>query len=122
MSFDILEDENEQEMPDPNTANRKISVNVKVTGLLLAHKLGLCTHEEMTCASKALAQCVGAIWVTFDEERHIRHAVYKDCLLEVVIEISCHTASIKEWTRFFTIVKSSAKKMVKKRKRSWLPF
>jgi hypothetical protein len=45
--FIPIEDELEdQQAPDSSTANRKTSVNVKMVGLLLAHKLGLCSQQE----------------------------------------------------------------------------
>lgn len=56
-----VQDETE---PDPMTANRRLAVNVKLTGLLLAYTLGMCLLSEITEWSQALSQCVGAIWLT----------------------------------------------------------
>lgn len=121
MNFDI-EEETHQNVPDPSTLNRRLSVNIKMSGLLLAYKLGACQLEEIQQLSMALAQCVGALWVTFDEERHIRHAVYKDFFSKHSAEIKCQGDSEKEWTRFFKQIQMSAKVMKKEKEHLLAPL
>ena len=101
------------EPPDATTANRRLSVHVKMTGLLLAHKLGILSQESMHDMSQALANCVGAIWVTCDEEKHVRHAVYADAKSHMAIELSCdsdndNNNNTKQWTHFFRHVQKCA--------------
>lgn len=118
-SLPMIEEEEEtqqnEEVPDASTANRRTSVNVKLAGLLLAHTLGLCSQETMHQLSQALAHCVGAIWVTCDEERHIRHAIYKDDEKEMSIEIHCAESmqdkNVKAWTTFFQCIQKSAARL-----------
>lgn len=109
---DKVEEEEENDLPpDPNTANRRISVNVKLTGLNLAHTLGICTHDEMVTLSHSLAQCAGAMWFTCDEKIHIRHAVYKDAEFNKVIEIPCgQKDNTIAWTFFSKLLKKEVKK------------
>ena len=66
--------------PDPNAKNRKTSVQVNFTALNLALLLGLCNLQEMVQIAKALSKYVGALWITFDDDKKARHIVYKDCL------------------------------------------
>jgi hypothetical protein len=104
----------EDSIPDASTVNRRTSVSVKLGGLLLAHKLGICTKEEMHQYSQALASCVGAIWVTFDEEKHVRHAVYHDGHHNTkAIELKCvdHDWNVKQWTEFFKYIQKCAAAM-----------
>ena len=116
-SLPIFEEKREFEdcpEPDANTSNRRVSVNVKMTSLLLAYKLGLCHYQDMIDMSNALSQCVGAIWVTFDEERHIRHALYKDYCTEKMIELKCSNNcewNVKAWSDFFKFIQTRAQKI-----------
>lgn len=114
-------DQDNQPIPDASSANKKTAVSVKMVGLLLAHKLGLCSDEELQHYSQALANCVGAIWVTCDNEKHIRHAVYKDVLITKAVEIRCQDENwnVKHWKVFFKTIQKSAVQM-KQRKRNVL--
>jgi hypothetical protein len=109
-----IEDEAQEydDHPDPSTANRKTAVNVKMSGLLLAHTLGLCSQQELQKFSQDLAKCVGALWLTCDEEKHVRHVVYKDTSFYKAIELQCEDQdwNVKHWTLFFRYIQKCASK------------
>lgn len=103
--------ENTELDPDSSTANRKCAVSVKLTGLLLAYSLGVCMQSEMAFLSTALSYCVGAIWITCDERKHVRHVLYKDAKCCKSVEIFCEESNEQAWTSLLKVVKQRAEAM-----------
>jgi hypothetical protein len=121
-----IEDERKEDGPDPDpsTANTETAVNVKLSGLLLAHTLGFCSQQKLQNFSQALAKCVGALWVTCDEEKHVRHVVYKDTGCYKAIELKCKDENwnVKHWTLFFRYIQKCAIKMKETKKTILAPL
>ena len=65
--------------PEPDTANRKLSVHVELSGLTLALKLGICSRKEMEQTVAVFAQWVGGLWITYDDQKHPRHISFVSC-------------------------------------------
>jgi len=107
-----------EEKPPPEliNANRRSSVSVKLKGLNCAKSLGLISQEEMLQLSQALAGTAGAIWLTHDEENHVRHILYNDAQnANVRMEIPCENND-REWNKFFDQVEKAGEKMQRNKK------
>ena len=119
-----IEDVDSDVEPDPFTLNRRTSVNVKLSGLLLAYSLGMCLVQEYKQLSSQISQCVGAIWATCDEEKHIRHIVYKDSRGSKTVELACKDDANNEkaWTSFFNFVQKAAAHMREEKEQILLPL
>ena len=106
----MLQDE-EDDIPTLEHANRRSSVNVKLTGLNLALCLNVINHEEFKAISLALSRTCGAIWLSFDDQNHPRHIVYLDsCNHEFKADFKCNDAIYTDlqWNQFFNAVEKAA--------------
>ena len=90
------------EIPDPSCLNRSTSVSVKVAGLRLAYALGLVTTEEMTKMSCAMSACVGALWITCDDEKHARYVTYKDAENVLSKTMTCCSTDDDVWLKLLS--------------------
>lgn len=101
------------EPPDASTANRRTSVSVKLSGLTLAHSLGFLSKDDLLQINTAMSKCVGSLWLTCDEKRHVRHVLYKDASVVESIEITCSSNNVawneKKWTQLLKTVASRGK-------------
>jgi len=105
--------------PDPKTKNRRSSVSVRLTALNLVSALGICTNEEQNGIAVALSSCVGAMWITYDDSKQARHAVYADKFLRNGFMIELKNSAFPaaephnslQWTRMFSAIEKTAKRM-----------
>lgn len=108
----------EKDIPDPkpDTTNRRLAVHVQMTGLTLANKLGICDRQEMERLSTALSQCVGGLWITFDDEKHPRHVAFtagtstnnntKSIKRHYVILETCDGENVEQWTNILNFIRA----------------
>ena len=87
-----------------------------MSGLNLAHSLGLVSLEEMKQMSLFLSTCVGSLWFTCDEKRHVRHVLYRDAVVVEAIELICKNDNNgawneSKWTKLLRIVETRGKVM-----------
>lgn len=98
-------------LPNPEKHNKRSAISVNLTALNLAFALGICTREEMSTVSSNLADSVGSLWITFDEENHPRHVVYQDSLRKFPSrqELKCEkTGNEEAWKKLFADIQKSA--------------
>lgn len=118
----VKEMEARQIDPDPTAKNRKSAVQVTLSGLNLAVALGMCTHQERIDYGKALSQCVGTMWITFDETHHARHVVYRDRNTSsssssrgsdgLRLELKPNNHPDNDWSPLFKKIEASRQKMI----------
>lgn len=90
------------DIPNPASLNRRSSVSVKLKGLCLAHALGVCCMDQMQNMSLAMSSCVGALWITCDDEKHARYMTYKDNWGEYHQTLVCSSSSSDDvWLKMF---------------------
>jgi len=101
-----------QEKPPPELkqANRRSSVSVKHRGLTLAYSLGVISKEELLKYSQALSHYVGAIWLTHDEQGHVRHAVYADNTRTFHEEFRCE-GNGNSWNSFIDRIEKAGQQI-----------
>lgn len=105
----ILVEEQPPTVPEPSSTNLRGAVSVKVKGLRLAYELGLITMEEMKDMSHALSTCIGAMWITCDDEKHPRFITYKDSHLTLDATILCDSkASDDVWLKLLESIRKRA--------------
>lgn len=117
----------EEDIPDPKpqTVNRRMAVSVQLTGLTLAHRLGLCTKQEMELLSCSLSRCVGAMWITFDDEKHARHVAFTagsatnknhESIKKHAVQLdSCEGENVQQWTDILSFVHACAQEARKEK-------
>ena len=111
-------------LPTLNQANRRSAVSVKLKGLTLAHSLNVISLSEMQDLSKALTRTCGAMWMSFDEEKHVRHIVYVDEKTKMFkIELKCNnnTFNDTQWTLLFDFLERAGEKMAEKKQHILAP-
>ena len=104
----------EEELPSLHQGNRRSSVHLKLEGLNLALCLNEITRAELGDLGHELSKMCGAVWLTFDNLKHLRHMVYYDSQgSELYLEFRCKEPTFNDiqWKSFFNHIEKRGKKM-----------
>ena len=108
--------------PNPYESNRSAAVQVKLSGLNQALRLGVITKEEFKHLSKRLSLLAGSLWIDYDCQEHARHLTFVDYETKQCWELSCQDTREEEkvWNDMFEFVYCVSREKVTREKKTLL--
>ena len=109
-------------LPNPHASNKSAAVQVKLSGLNQALRLGVMTQEEFETISRRLSLLVGSCWIDYDTQDHARHLTFVDYESKKCWELPCKDTAKEEkvWNDMFEYIYSEQRKKVMEEKRKLL--